>query len=79
MNITISIDQRLVKRARERAQAMGKNLNQLLREYIENLAASDEAERDIQELGMLSDRSRGRSGGCASTARRFTSGGARPW
>ena len=63
MNLTLSVDERLVKRARKRAEAMGKSLNQLVREYIELLAGNDEAEREIQELERLSKRSRGRSRG----------------
>ncbi len=63
MNLTLSVDERLVKRARKRAEAMGKSLNQLVREYIELLAGNDEAEREIQELRKLSSHSRGRSRG----------------
>ena len=63
MNLTLSVDERLVKRARKRAEAMGKSLNQLVREYIELLAGNDEAELEIKELRKLSARSRGRSRG----------------
>ncbi|HEY7461319.1 MAG TPA: DUF6364 family protein [Gemmatimonadota bacterium] len=63
MNLTLSVDERLVKRARKRAEAMGKSLNQLVREYIELLAGNDEAELEINELRALSARSRGRSRG----------------
>ena len=34
MNITLSVDERLVRRARKKAEAMGKSLNQLVREYF---------------------------------------------
>jgi hypothetical protein len=61
MNLTLSVDERLVKRARKRAEAMGKSLNQLVREYIELLAGNDEAEQEIRELKRLSSRARGRS------------------
>jgi Family of unknown function (DUF6364) len=63
VNLTLSIDERLVKRARKKAEAMGKSLNQLVREYLERLAGSDDAERDVAELRRLSAESRGRSRG----------------
>ena len=59
MNITLSVDERLVRRARKKADAMGKSLNQLVRDYLERLAGSDDAERDVAELRQLSRRSRG--------------------
>jgi hypothetical protein len=63
MNLTLSIDERLVKRARKKAEAMGKSLNQLVREYLERLVGSEDAERDVEELRRLSAESRGRSRG----------------
>jgi hypothetical protein len=54
MNITLSVDERLVRRARKKADAMGKTLNQLVREYFERLVGSDDAERDVAELQRLS-------------------------
>ena len=54
MNITLSVDERLVRRARKKAEAMGKSLNQLVREYFERLAGSEDAERDVAELRQLS-------------------------
>jgi uncharacterized protein DUF6364 len=59
MNITLSVDERLVRRARKKADALGKSLNQLVREYLERLAGSDDAERDVAELRQLSRTSRG--------------------
>lgn len=63
MNITLSVDERLVRRARKKATAMGKSLNQLVREYLERLAGSDDAERDVAELRQLSRESGGRARG----------------
>jgi hypothetical protein len=37
MRITFSADEQLIRRARERAKAMGTTLDQLLREFIERL------------------------------------------
>lgn len=41
MRITFSADEELIHRARERAKALGTTLNQLLREFIERIAAGD--------------------------------------
>lgn len=38
MNITLSIDEQIARRAREAAQKMGKSLNQAVRDYLEQLA-----------------------------------------
>ncbi len=38
MNITLSIDEQIAQRAREAAQKMGKSLNQVVRDYLEQLA-----------------------------------------
>lgn len=63
MNITLSVDERIVRRARKKATALGKSLNQLVREYLERLAGSDDAERDVAEVRQLSRESRGRARG----------------
>lgn len=61
MNLTLSVDERLVRRARKKAQAMGKSLNQLVREYFERLVGSDDAEREVAELQELSRESSARA------------------
>lgn len=38
MNITLSIDEQIAARAREAAKKMGKSLNQVVRDYLEQLA-----------------------------------------
>ena len=38
MNITLSIDEQVALRAREAAKKMGKSLNQVVRDYLEQLA-----------------------------------------
>jgi uncharacterized protein DUF6364 len=63
MNLTLSVDEQLVERARKVARAMGKSLNQLLREYLRNLAGDEDAKRDMEELRALSRRGKGRSAG----------------
>jgi hypothetical protein len=56
MNLTLSVDEQIVARARRKADALGKSLNQLIRDYLQNLAGMDDAERSIQELRRLSGR-----------------------
>ena len=54
MNLTLSIDEQIVARARKKADALGKSLNQLIRDYLQKLAGSDDPERSIEELKRLS-------------------------
>ena len=61
MNVTLSIDEQVVARARKKAEAMGKSLNQLVRDYLLKLAGGDDPERSIEEFERLSGR--GDSGG----------------
>ena len=58
---TWSFENRVVQRARAAVEAMGKSLNQLVREYLASRAASDDAESDIAEMRELSKASGGRS------------------
>ena len=46
MNITLSMDDKTVERARAAAQAMQTSLNQLVREYIERLAGAAQREAE---------------------------------
>ncbi|MGH9459718.1 MAG: DUF6364 family protein [Vicinamibacteria bacterium] len=63
MNITLSVDKGVLKRARKRAEALGKSLNQLVREYLQQLAGGDDPRRDIERLRQLSAEGQGRSRG----------------
>jgi plasmid stability protein len=63
MNVTLSIDERLLARARTRAAALGKSLNQLVRDYLEHVVGDEDPERDLAELERLSASSGGRSRG----------------
>ena len=63
MNVTLAIDDDLVKAAREVAGAMGKSLNQVIRDYLEHLTDRDRVERDMRELERLSLEGGGSSGG----------------
>lgn len=48
MNITLAVDEQLAERARVAAQAMGKSLNQAVREYLEQLAGRAQLEADLE-------------------------------
>jgi hypothetical protein len=63
MNLTLSVDERLVKDARQAADALGKSLNQLIREYLEQLTARDRPADDAGELRRLTKDGAGRSRG----------------
>lgn len=54
MNVTLSIDEQLVSRARKKAEALGKSLNQMIRDYLQTVAGGDDAERSIEEFKRLS-------------------------
>jgi hypothetical protein len=54
MNLTLSIDEQLVARARKKADSLGKSLNQLVRDYLQGLAGGDDPERSIAEFKHLS-------------------------
>ena len=60
MNVTLSIDEQLLARARKRADALGKSLNQLIRDYLQKLAGNDDPESSIAELKKLSGRGNSR-------------------
>jgi hypothetical protein len=60
MNLTLSVDEQIVTRARKRATALGKSLNQVIRDYLEKLAGADDPERSIKEFKDLSARGHSR-------------------
>ena len=53
MNITLSIDDDTVAAARKVAAAMGKSLNQLIREDLERLTKKASRDQDLEELMSL--------------------------
>ena len=54
VNVTLSLDEQTVARARKKAEALGKSLNQLIRDYLERLAGGDDPEQSIEEFKRLS-------------------------
>jgi antitoxin component of RelBE/YafQ-DinJ toxin-antitoxin module len=63
MNLTLSVDERLIEEARRVAATMGKSVNQLVRDYLEQITSKATLEEDIAELRRLSRESRGNSRG----------------
>jgi hypothetical protein len=53
MNLTLSIDDELVARARELAQRRGTTLNQLVRDHLEELVGSGARLKALQHLEEL--------------------------
>ena len=47
MNITLSVDERIADQARQAASAMGKSLNQAVRDYLEQLAGSQQLSAEL--------------------------------
>ena len=54
MNLTLSVDEQIVERARTTAAAMGLSLNQAVRDYLSELAGQSAPEADMAEIEHLS-------------------------
>lgn len=67
MNLTISVDDQLVERARKLAQSQGVSLQELIRRYLEGLAGARSSDATADELLELMSRHGGHSGGRAIT------------
>lgn len=63
MNLTLSIDEKVAEKARAVAQRMGKSLNQLVRDYLADLAFEGGSDSEIAEMRRLSLDSRGATRG----------------
>lgn len=63
MNFTLSVDEEVIQKARRRAEAMGTSVNQLVREFLEQLAGRIDPNADADEFERLSRAVRGNSRG----------------
>jgi antitoxin component of RelBE/YafQ-DinJ toxin-antitoxin module len=63
MNVTLSIDDEIILEARRRAEAMGTSVNQLVREYLEQLAGKTDLDASAAEFARLSRASKGKRAG----------------
>ena len=61
MNLTLSVDEEIVKAARQRAEAMGTSVNQLVREYLEQLAGKPDRAALVAEFRELTRTATGNS------------------
>lgn len=53
MNITLSVDEKIIIEARKVATAMGKSLNELIREDLERLTRKHRRDEDLGEFKSL--------------------------
>ena len=63
MNLTLSIDEETLKRARRSAETMGTSVNQLVREYLEQLGGKPDPVALAKEFTRLSKAAKGNSRG----------------
>jgi hypothetical protein len=63
MNLTISVDDRLVEQARKVAQSQGVSLQDLIRKFLEGVAGRQPPKAVADELLALLETQGGRSGG----------------
>jgi hypothetical protein len=63
MNVTLAIDDQLILEARRRAEAMGTSVNQLVRQYLEQLVGKSDSNANAAEFERFSRAAQGDSGG----------------
>lgn len=63
VNVTLSVDDDVILRARRRAEALGTSVNQLVREYLDQLAGKSDPDEDAVEFERLSQLAHGDSRG----------------
>ena len=61
-NLTLTIDEDLLRRARIRALERGTSVNAVVREFLEGYAGDDRETAALQAFGALADRARVSSG-----------------
>jgi hypothetical protein len=63
MNVTLSVDEEVIREARRHAEALGTSVNQLVREYLERLAGKSDPAANAAEFERLSRLAQGDSRG----------------
>jgi len=63
VNVTLSIKEDVMKKARRRAEAMGTSVNQLIREYLEQFIGARDTNAAADEFIRLSKLAKGNSRG----------------
>ena len=61
MNVTLSIDARILAEARRIAAVRGTTLNQIIRDYLHDLTRPEEVEASVDQLEQMWSQSTGRS------------------
>lgn len=68
MNITLSADAQVIERTRDLAKRKGTSLNQLIRDYLDQVAGTQQSESAAEEFRQLALK----RGGCSSVGYRFS-------
>lgn len=63
MNVTLSIEDNVMREARRRAEAMGTSVNQIVRDYLAQFAGLTDTTALAKEFEQLSRASKGNSRG----------------
>jgi hypothetical protein len=63
MNLTLSLEEEVLQKAREHAEAMGTSVDQLIRGYLEGLTDTVDREALATEFASLSREAHGNSRG----------------
>ena len=63
LNITLSVDERVAEQARKAARAMGKSLNQAVRDYLEQLASRQQVATELDAFETSALKTPGRLSG----------------
>lgn len=63
MNVTLSVDDEVIQRARRKAEALGTSVNQLIRDYLEQLSGKSDPQQLAAEFERLSHLAHGDSRG----------------
>lgn len=66
-NLTITVDDLLLKRARIKALEEGTSVNALLREYLQAYTGTQQTQRALAGFAELAERSQAGSGGAGRT------------
>lgn len=63
VNVTLSINDEIIRKARQQADAMGTSVNQLVREYLQQLAGMSDGNANADEFERASRETQGDSQG----------------
>ena len=53
MNITLAVDEQVAEQTRQAASAMGKSLNQAVRDYLEQLAGAEQLASELKTFERI--------------------------